>query len=228
MGDTIEDDDWTPPTAADMKIIEARQERSNQISKLMGNYMLKGYRMLDKVCDCGTIFLQDRNGTDYCVACNELETECAKDDPVLSPEAARVAVLEGQKGNQSTLAKAKRTAQRLNLYQDCGEGTSSMSQNAITAPQNTSLMPQVVQSMPRGTQIKQSTQGHGDGSQEPMDISNFPGNTNSAYNELQRQIATAASELKDCSSIELRIQLCNLIKSASEAIVALNNANRIE
>lgn len=53
------DDDWEPPSEAAMKIIEAKQERSNRISKLMSQYMLKGYRMLDKLCDeCGTILLQ--------------------------------------------------------------------------------------------------------------------------------------------------------------------------
>jgi len=35
-------DNWKPPTAAELKVIEARHERSNQISRLMGEYMLKG------------------------------------------------------------------------------------------------------------------------------------------------------------------------------------------
>ncbi|XP_039248563.2 protein ZNRD2-like [Styela clava] len=207
MGENIDDDDWTPPTAAEMKIIEARQERSNQISKLMGSYMLKGYRMLDKLCECGTIFLQDRDGTNYCVACNELESECAKDDPVLSSEAARVAALEGQKEEPSVNVNRERMA----LYQEIGGGTSAM--------------PQDVNSMPDVPQKLSLTHEQGDASCDPMEESQCATHKTTIF-ELQRQITTATKELQNCSSLELRIQLCNLIKSASEAIIALNNVNK--
>lgn len=37
-----------------MKVIQARRERQDQISKLMGDYLLKGYKMLGECCDlCG-------------------------------------------------------------------------------------------------------------------------------------------------------------------------------
>lgn len=37
-----------------MKVIQARRERQDKISKLMGDYLLKGYRMLGECCDaCG-------------------------------------------------------------------------------------------------------------------------------------------------------------------------------
>ena len=46
--------DWTPPTEAEMKVIQAKKERSDKISKLMGEYLLKGYRMLATTCAvCG-------------------------------------------------------------------------------------------------------------------------------------------------------------------------------
>ena len=35
-------DEWTPPSAERMREIEIRRERSNKISQLMGQYMLKG------------------------------------------------------------------------------------------------------------------------------------------------------------------------------------------
>lgn len=53
---TPDDDDldWEPPTAAEMKVIQARRERQDKISQLMGDYLLKGYKMLDECCDvCG-------------------------------------------------------------------------------------------------------------------------------------------------------------------------------
>ena len=34
--------EWVPPTAAEQKVINARRERSDKISKLMGNYLLRG------------------------------------------------------------------------------------------------------------------------------------------------------------------------------------------
>ena len=42
---------WQPPTDAEMKIIQARRERSDKISSIMGEYLLKGYKMLSAVCD---------------------------------------------------------------------------------------------------------------------------------------------------------------------------------
>lgn len=45
-----DDYEWQPPTEAEMKIIQARRERSNRISKLMGDYLLKGYKMLGTSC----------------------------------------------------------------------------------------------------------------------------------------------------------------------------------
>ena len=48
------DDDWSPPTDDEMKLIEARRARSDQISKLMSGYLLKGYKMLGSECSiCG-------------------------------------------------------------------------------------------------------------------------------------------------------------------------------
>ncbi len=46
--------DWEPPSDAEMKVFQARRERQDKISKLMGDYMLKGYKMLAECCDlCG-------------------------------------------------------------------------------------------------------------------------------------------------------------------------------
>ena len=39
--DSNEDFSWTPPTEAEMKVIQARRDRSDRISKIMGSYLLK-------------------------------------------------------------------------------------------------------------------------------------------------------------------------------------------
>eukprot|EP00795_Rhopilema_esculentum_P003504 gene3504-1888_t len=54
--------------------LELRRERSNKISKIMGDYLLKGYKMLGTNCNrCGTILMRDRQKNDYCVACNDID-----------------------------------------------------------------------------------------------------------------------------------------------------------
>ena len=46
----IEYADWRPPTEAELKVIEAKRERQDRVSKLMGEYLLKGYKMLGSTC----------------------------------------------------------------------------------------------------------------------------------------------------------------------------------
>ncbi|KAI1902630.1 hypothetical protein AGOR_G00017930 [Albula goreensis] len=91
MSITAEDDDfeWEPPSEAEMKVIQARRERQDKISKLMGDYLLKGYKMLGECCEqCGTILLQDKQKKNYCVSCQELDSDIDKDNPALNAQAA--------------------------------------------------------------------------------------------------------------------------------------------
>ncbi|XP_078058927.1 protein ZNRD2 [Mustelus asterias] len=89
---------WTPPSEAEMKVIEARRERQDKITKLMGDYLLKGYRMLADSCpECGTVLLQDKKQKNYCVACQELDSDVDKDNPALNPQAALSQVREHQR-----------------------------------------------------------------------------------------------------------------------------------
>jgi hypothetical protein len=39
-----------PPTEAELKVLEARRERQDKISKLLGEYLLKGDKMLGTTC----------------------------------------------------------------------------------------------------------------------------------------------------------------------------------
>ena len=52
------DFDWKPPTDAEMKVLQARRERQDRISKIMGEYLLKGYKMLGTTCtECEACYL---------------------------------------------------------------------------------------------------------------------------------------------------------------------------
>lgn len=90
------EDEWTPPTEAEMKVLAARRERSDKISKLMGDYLLKGFKMLASSCpQCMTVELQDRQGAKYCVACQEVDChETSKDNPAISQIAASRGIAE--------------------------------------------------------------------------------------------------------------------------------------
>uniref|UniRef100_A0A8C5S069 Zinc ribbon domain containing 2 n=1 Tax=Laticauda laticaudata TaxID=8630 RepID=A0A8C5S069_LATLA len=84
-----DDAEWEPPSEAELKVIQARRERQDKISKLMSEYLLKGYRMLGECCDeCGTILLQDKQKKLYCVTCQELNSDVDKDNPALNAQAA--------------------------------------------------------------------------------------------------------------------------------------------
>uniref|UniRef100_G3TX26 Zinc ribbon domain containing 2 n=1 Tax=Loxodonta africana TaxID=9785 RepID=G3TX26_LOXAF len=86
-GAEVVDFSWEPPTEAETKVLQARRERQDRISRLMGDYLLRGYRMLGETCsDCGTILLQDKQRKIYCVACQELDSDVDKDNPVLDSE----------------------------------------------------------------------------------------------------------------------------------------------
>ena len=62
--------------ADSMSQLEKKRKRENQISKLMGEYLLKGYRMLGSTCNvCGTILLKDRQHQDYCIGCSEVDIQ---------------------------------------------------------------------------------------------------------------------------------------------------------
>ena len=95
-------DEWKPPTDAELKVINARRERSDKISKKMGEYMLKGHTMLGSSCSvCGTIEMKDRQGKVYCTACTEIDSdENVKDNPVLNRYSSRkkIGAKSGTKG----------------------------------------------------------------------------------------------------------------------------------
>ena len=95
-----EDSEWAPPSEAELKVINARRERSDKISKLMSEYLLKGYKMLATTCQkCMSIELKTREGEIYCVACSEVDCEeTSKDNPLLNRQAAESQLRENSLG----------------------------------------------------------------------------------------------------------------------------------
>ena len=83
----VDDEEWTPPTPAQMKEIEQKRQRSDMYSKKMGEYLLKGWKMLNEYCPVtGDVpLMQNREGRKYSVALekfiDEIETEASAPAP---------------------------------------------------------------------------------------------------------------------------------------------------
>lgn len=113
------DSEWRPPTDAERKVLEARRERSDKISKLMSQYLLKGHKMLATTCQvCDTIELEDKQGNVHCIACSEIDNhEVSKDDPALNQRAASKTLAESSQraeNSNSTESDSKPAAVTVN------------------------------------------------------------------------------------------------------------------
>nr|CAH8869118.1 unnamed protein product [Trichobilharzia regenti] len=83
MGKTLDKDE----------ISKNKQQRSDEISTLMGHYLLKGWKMLSEICPkCETILFQKPSGQYYCVACMEIDSDTvsAKKQPIASNKSSEM------------------------------------------------------------------------------------------------------------------------------------------
>uniref|UniRef100_A0A3B5R6M6 Zinc ribbon domain containing 2 n=1 Tax=Xiphophorus maculatus TaxID=8083 RepID=A0A3B5R6M6_XIPMA len=204
-----EDFEWEPPTEAEMKVIQARRERQDKISKLMGDYLLKGYKMLGDCCEvCGTVLLQDRQQKNYCVSCQELDSDIDKDNPALNPQAALSQVRERQLAAQVLAA-----APELN-----GGPTSSLA--SVLVPQ------------PRPEHCEGAAAGGRALLPPPAVASPPPPNTTlqPVLEEAEEAVLTklrwATTQLQSSASLEASIQLCSLISSCANSLRSLRELSQ--
>eukprot|EP00058_Branchiostoma_floridae_P027800 XP_002613291.1 hypothetical protein BRAFLDRAFT_118708 [Branchiostoma floridae] len=216
-----DDYDWQPPSEADLKVIEARRERNDQISKRMGDYLLKGWKMLGTNCEeCGCILLRDKQGADYCVACNELESDHDKDNPAVNEEAARGLHREAQ---YATAAKDLASSSQEHVINHVASPPRNVTQQEDTVPRNRLVSANpiaVVSSAPQ--QVSSASQSHvyspTEAAGEWGELTEVAGMSVAA---VQKKLSWATEELGKTSSIENSIQLCILIKACAEALIAL-------
>ncbi|KAM9301763.1 protein ZNRD2 [Gastrophryne carolinensis] len=197
-----DDDTWSPPSEPDMKVIRARRERQDKISRLMGDYLLKGYRMLGDSCEeCGTILLQDRQRKLLCISCQELDSDTEKDNPALNPQAALSQVREQQLSLQDAPVPdiASSALPRSNM--------DSVSVNPVPPPSVPVPPLSVTVSAPS----------------VPVPPSSIPVPIHSAEAALLEKITWATHQLKETSSVEFSSQLCNLIGSCAQTLRSLRD-----
>uniref|UniRef100_A0A3Q1G3P9 Zinc ribbon domain containing 2 n=1 Tax=Acanthochromis polyacanthus TaxID=80966 RepID=A0A3Q1G3P9_9TELE len=192
------DFEWEPPSEAEMKVIQARRERQDKISKLMGDYLLKGYKMLGDCCDvCGTILLQDRQQKKYCVSCQELDSDIDKDNPALNAQAALSQVRERQLAAQSP---APSQTPELN-------GGPSNGQPSVSVPQ------------PRPEHCEGAAAG-GRALLPPPAVPPPPAEA------VLTKLRWATTQLQGAASLEASIQLCSLITSCANSLRSLKELSQ--
>uniref|UniRef100_A0A8D1LJI6 Sjoegren syndrome/scleroderma autoantigen 1 n=4 Tax=Suina TaxID=35497 RepID=A0A8D1LJI6_PIG len=190
-GAEVDDFSWEPPTEAETKVLQARRERQDRISRLMGDYLLRGYRMLGETCaDCGTILLQDKQRKIYCVACQELDSDVDKDNPALNAQAALSQAREHQLASASEPPLGSRPAPQppVPRPEHCEGAAAGL--KAVQGPPPPAVPP--------NAEVVACTR-----------------------EALLQKLAWASAELGSSTSLETSIQLCSLIRACAEALRSL-------
>ncbi|XP_061818920.1 protein ZNRD2 isoform X2 [Nerophis lumbriciformis] len=225
-----EDFEWEPPTEAEMKVIQARRERQDQISKVMGDYMLKGYKMLGDCCDvCGTILLQDRRQKNYCVSCQELDSDVDKDNPALNAQAALSQVRERRLAAQ---APAESDAAPVS-----GDANGPVG-GAVPQPRpehcegaaagGRALLPPTVAPSPAAP-VTVVVPAAAAAPATPLVVGRpapAPGVLQDAEEAVMTKLRWASSQLQSSTSLEFSIQLCNLISSCANSLRSLKELSQ--
>uniref|UniRef100_A0A672FJ20 Zinc ribbon domain containing 2 n=1 Tax=Salarias fasciatus TaxID=181472 RepID=A0A672FJ20_SALFA len=212
-----EDFEWEPPTEAEMKVIQARRERQDKISKLMGDYLLKGYKMLGECCDvCGTILLQDRGQKNYCVSCQELDSDIDKDNPALNAQAALSQVRERQLAAHSP---APSQAHELN-------GGPSNTPASVSVPQP---RPEHCEGAAAGGRALLPPPAAVPPPSRPSVPPQNPA-LRPLLHEAEEAVLTklrwATTQLQSSASLESSIQLCSLITSCANSLRSLKELSQ--
>ncbi|KAM9348623.1 protein ZNRD2 [Symphorus nematophorus] len=191
----------------------------------MGDYLLKGYKMLGECCDaCGTILLQDKQQKNYCVSCQELDSDVDKDNPALNAQAALSQVRERQLAAQSP---APSQASELN-------GPSSSSQASVSVPRpehcegaaaggRAALPPPAVPapSTPATTTALAPTRPI----VSPQSAALQPV-LQDAEEAVLTKLRWATTQLQSSASLEASIQLCSLITSCASSLRSLRELSQ--
>lgn len=188
----------------------------------MGDYLLKGYKMLGSTCPyCETILLRTKQGVDYCVACSELDSDATKDDPALNEIAAQRQAQESQLKEVPSVSEASGGAKRL-------AATSSASSSALNAARSTSNSRKSSNLPPGDVGAKGSVSV--DDVDRPLPQADFAtpsieAQLRGAVDAVLRKLEWATGLLVQTQDIDTCVRLCGLIKSCAETVRALRSVD---
>ncbi|XP_061659994.1 protein ZNRD2 isoform X2 [Syngnathoides biaculeatus] len=210
-----------------MKVIQARRERQDQISKVMGEYLLKGYKMLAECCDvCGNILMQDRARRNYCVSCQELDSDVDKDNPALNAQAALSQVRE-----RRLAAHSPAPSDPAHVNGDAGgavpqprpehcEGAAAGGRAVAPAPSAPAppTPPAAVATSPAPCRAT------------PASAASLPATAPPVLRVAEEAVLSkmrwASGQLQSCASLESSIQLCQLISSCAASLRSLREISQ--
>ncbi|XP_041864977.1 protein ZNRD2 isoform X2 [Melanotaenia boesemani] len=193
----------------------------------MGDYLLKGYKMLGECCDaCGTILLQDKQQKNYCVSCQELDSDIDKDNPALNAQAALSQVRERQLAAQSP---APSQASELNGGPCNSQASSSVPQprpehceGAAAGGRAVVPPPAVpVPAAPASTSALAPTR-------PPVSLqsSTLRPVLEEAEEAVLTKLRWATTQLQSSTCLEASIQLCSLITSCANSLRSLKDLSQ--
>merc|ERR1739838_112478 len=219
---------WSPPSEAEQKVIEARRDRNNKISSIMGQYLLKGYKMLAITCPtCDTILLEDKQTNKYCIGCSEVDADTKKDNPAVSEEAARKTVEETHHRNPALQDKpvdSVGTPRGFALPTMQNRPSTSQSNNSTNQAQNN-----FYDNRPTTTNLgcnEVSADSEDNISIKSLKChSELQADLNNALSAVREKMVWATQQLQSSSSVQHSQQLIGLITESCKAISALNRLN---
>ncbi|XP_046876679.1 protein ZNRD2 [Hypomesus transpacificus] len=229
-----DDFEWEPPSEAEMKVIQARRDRQDKISKLMGGYLLKGYKMLGDCCDtCGTILLQDKQQKYYCVSCQELDSDVDKDNPALNAQAAlsqvRERQLAAQPGPQVNGGSSQAAVSIVGQPrpEHC-EGAASGLRGPLPLPPPATSATSIPSFLPPTTPAAPPVQAAVPLTGPPPLAPQSPAllAVSLAEEALMHKLRWATQELQAAASVESSIQLCSLITSCAQSLRSLRELHQ--
>ncbi|XP_022093117.1 Sjoegren syndrome/scleroderma autoantigen 1 homolog isoform X1 [Acanthaster planci] len=184
-----------------------------------------------------TILLRDRQQQDYCVCCNELETDLAKDDPAVSAKAARSQVEEHEQsasavtqngpstktvvsgnGQSSGITPpGKRTRQTVSAHRQSHTHKSTGGSEHAHSYQNETHIGRPACPL----HLKEHHHHH----LSPETMLDLPAGSQDIVPESMAVVMSkmywATHELKGTASVEGSTQLCLLVKACADAITSL-------
>ncbi|CAL4122388.1 unnamed protein product, partial [Meganyctiphanes norvegica] len=225
------DDDysWSPPSEAEQKVIEARRERNNKISSIMGQYLLKGYKMLAITCPtCDLVILGDKQLRKVRSPYSDIDQSRNNMKSPVSEEAARKTIEETHHRNPVQQDKPINSVGDISqgftlpTVQQKPSGSSQSNNNSIYQAQNNYYDNRPATSN-LGNGVSADSEDNISVKSLKFNCSELQVDLNSALSAVRDKMVWATQQLQSSSSVENSQQLIGLITESCKAITALQH-----
>merc|ERR1712150_51487 len=179
-----------------------------------GEYMLKGYKMLNDSCpNCLTIMLEDRSSRKFCVSCCDLDVDTAKDEPAFA-DIVREEVSSHPLQPQSHSSRPQEAAispREGGLVQESSSLPSTVRVKVERAE------PQEISSSTRHAVVAAASAAIAASADSSIDC-----DIECYIDTLNTKIRVTVEQLSQCGSDHRASQLSNIIKACTDAIINIH------